>query len=157
MFPPTTSSGFSLLETLLATALLAGAIAILAQLVVRAVDQSLRAEQRATALTLAQAKLEQLRAVPFAFGEGGIRIDDPALALSPGDSLTADTPPYVDSLDRFGASIPPDAAPMFVRRWSIASRDDDPDTVVMTVCVSGLRVDAGPGASCVWTMRTRQP
>ena len=155
--PRLSTAGFSLLETLIASALLAGAIAVLAHLVVRAVDQSLLAEQRAAALTLAQAKLEQLRAVPFQYGEGGVRIDDPALAASPGDSLTVDTPPYVESLDRFGAFVPAGTGPTFVRRWSIAIRDDDRDTLTVAVCVSVARVDAGPGSSCVWTMRTRQP
>jgi Tfp pilus assembly protein PilV len=152
-----TARGFSLLEALIAAALFAGAIGVLAHLVIRSVDQSLRAEQKTAALVLAQAKLEQLRGVPFAYDDGGARVDHPDLAVSPDDSLTSNAPPYVEMLDRFGEFVAPGTSASYVRRWSITSSGDAPDTLTIAVCVNASRegVDAGP--SCVWSMRTRQP
>ena len=151
-------AGFSILEALIASALLAGAITVLLHLITISAEQAARTELSATAGVLAQAKLEQLRAFPFAFDPAGVPLDVPALAPSPDDAHLTSTPPYVEQFDRFGAPVEGDTVPNYVRRWSISRYEDDPNTLLLTVCVevSGRR-GSGAVPACVWTIRTRQP
>jgi type II secretory pathway pseudopilin PulG len=151
-----TADGFSLLEALIAATLLAGAIAGLAQLVTRAAEQAGRAARVTVATTLAQSKLEQLRAAAFQFDVNGARLDDVALALSAGDALRRDAPPHVEALGRFGEVLPQETTPTYVRRWSVATAPNDPDTVIVAVCVLPA-THARQADTCVWTTRTRQP
>jgi type II secretory pathway pseudopilin PulG len=146
--------GFTLIEALIAAALLIGPVAILAQLLIGSIAQSVNAEQATAALTLAQAKLEALRAAPFDFDANGVRVDSPLLAASPPNALTVDTPPYVDALDRFGAETL--ALPAFVRRWAVTPRPGDPDTLELAVCVSATATRL-VYPQCVWSLRTRRP
>ena len=150
--------GFSLLEALIAAAVFAAAIVTLVQLVMRSAAQTVRTEMATVSLTLADAKLEQLRAAQFDFDAAGLPIDDPAIATTPPDAHDKDSPPYLDRLDRFGEVLAADAPPAYIRRWSITAIDGDPHTRMVTVCVSG----AGSWATsfrpaCVWTIRSRQP
>lgn len=148
--------GFSLIEALIASALLAGAIATLAQLVMRSAEQTMRAEHATVAAVLAQAKLEELRALTFRFDANGVRVEDPALAPSAADSLSADSPPHVEALDRFGQTVAPDEVPVYIRRWSIAAAPLDPDTLVLAACVLPAGVLRLTDA-CVWGLRVRRP
>ena len=150
------AAGFSLIEALIASALLAGAIATLAQLVMRSAAQTARAEHATVASVLAQAKLEELRALPFRFDANGVRIEDAALAPSAADSLAADSPPHVDALDRFGQPVAPGDPPAYVRRWSIAAAPLDPDTLVLAACVLPAGIPRLTD-TCVWGIRVRRP
>jgi len=125
-------------------------------LLVRSVQQTVHAEQTTTSLTLAQGKLEQLRAAAFGFDGNGVRIDDALLTPSPANALTEDTPPYLDGLDRFGQLPAAGMSPAFVRRWSIRTHRNDPDTLELAVCVNAVGM-ALPQPQCVWTIRTRRP
>lgn len=150
--------GFSILEALVAAALLAGALTVLLHVITLGAEQALRTELAIVASTLAQGKLEQLRASPFAFDESGGRIDGPDLAISSADAHLASIPPYVEHLDRFGAPAPADVFPAYVRRWSVTTHEGDPDTLLLVVCAEprshpGVRVIP----ACLWTIRTRQP
>jgi type II secretory pathway pseudopilin PulG len=150
------TAGFSLIEALIATALLAGAIAALAQLVMRSAEQTTRAEHATIASVLAQAKLEELRALPFRFDANGVLIEDPALAPSAADSLDADSPPHVEALDRFGQPVAAGEIPVYIRRWSIAVAPLDPDTIVLAACVLPAGIPRLTD-TCVWGIRVRRP
>ena len=152
------SRGFSVLEALTAATLLAGAIVVLLHVVTQSAIQAVRTESAVVATTLAQAKLEELRATPFRFDDAGGRVDDPALAASAADAHLDDSPPHLERLDRFGAPPTGDAPPDYVRRWSIAAYDANGDALRLTVCVAAARDRArAPVPTCVWTIRARQP
>jgi type II secretory pathway pseudopilin PulG len=150
------AAGFSLIEALLASALVAGAITTLAQLVMQSAEQTARAEHATIASVLAQAKLEELRSLAFRFDANGTRVGDPALAPSAADSLIADSPPHVEGLDRFGQPVGPGEVPAYVRRWSIALAPLDPDTLVLAACVLPASVPRLLN-TCVWGVRVRRP
>ena len=158
---PTTqaSDGFTLLEALIATLLLAGALATLAHVVGTGVTQTTSMRRTMAALVLAQSKLEELRAVAWRFDADGSRVSGNALALSPAGSLTQDEGGWVETLDRFGAASDARHPQIYRRRWSIAQRGADPDTLVLQVCVfesSDNAVAPAPEA-CVGAIRTRKP
>ena len=153
----TRPTGFTLLEVLIALLLLTGAFLAVAQLLAvaaRTADQS-----RATGLgaVLAAQKMEQLRALSWAYDIDGTPIN--GLNLSPPGGLTADLAGLVDYFDETGAPVgggpPPPARAVFARRWSV---DRDPGmapTAVLVLRVSvlhrgppGAAAGAGPRA---WT------
>jgi prepilin-type N-terminal cleavage/methylation domain-containing protein len=70
-------AGFSLVECLIATALLASAIPALGHLIAVAVGTAATARHATVAALLAQRKLEELRTMPFANLEGLCRPDAP--------------------------------------------------------------------------------
>ena len=156
--PHRSEAGFSILEALIAATVFAVAVVSLVQLVRHAAEQSLRTELATVSLTLAQSKLEALRAARFEFDASGLRIEDGSLAVSPADAHMRDAAPYVETLDRFGEALPPSARAAYLRRWSISSVDDDVDTRLLIVCVTptGTRASA-VRAGCVWGVRSRQP
>ncbi|HXG87940.1 MAG TPA: type II secretion system protein [Vicinamibacterales bacterium] len=159
-------SGFSLIETMIATMLLATAVAGTAQLMVIATRGNIAAQRSTFATTLAQDKIETLRGLAWGFDELGLPINDyttnltvdpptndgVGLSPSPGDSLAANTTNYVDYLDRdgriigTGPTVPNGAS--FVRRWSIEPLPTNPNnTLILQVMVysTGDRVDDGEG------------
>ena len=155
---PYPSRGFSLIEALMASLLVAIAVVGLAHLLAIGVAQTFTTRQSATALTLAQAKLEQLRSLVWRFDADGSRVSSAHLALSPALTLFQDHDEYLEKLDRFGAPGPPDQAPHYRRRWAITPLDPlDADTLVLQVCVSSIGVGGGATDACVWTLRTRTP
>ncbi|MGH9174488.1 MAG: type IV pilus modification PilV family protein, partial [Vicinamibacterales bacterium] len=157
-----TTGGFSVVEALVASCLVASAIVGLAHLVAIGAEQSLASRRATSALTIAQSKLEQLRRVEFAYAGDGSRVTSTALALSPLQSLQADTPGHVDHADAFGEIVSPlgPIAPDFSRRWAVLALSGDPDTLVLHVCVFVVRGpsvrDVNP-AACTSAIRTRKP
>lgn len=157
------AAGFSLVEALIASLLAASAIVGLAHLVTMAAEQSLTSRRAASALTIAQGKLEQLRRLPFWYRSDGTRFTSAALALSPVQSIQEDTSGYVEYLDSFGEVVALDgsAAPDFARRWSVSTLDSgDYDTLVLHVCVFAVLGPTARGAmpvACASGIRTRQP
>lgn len=159
--------GFSLVETLVATALLATAIASSAHLFAMAIRSNMSAQRSTFAATLAQEKIEQLRALAWGFDEIGLPINDyetntavnppeptggTGLSQSPTDSLSANVDGYVDYLDRDGSSLgggtEAPAGTRFVRRWSVEPLPTNPNnTLILQVLVfsTGDRVDNGSG------------
>lgn len=135
-----TASGFTLVETLVATALVIVAAAGLAQLVALGNRQAARTRDAFEALAAAQARLEALRAAPWSHA-------DPATgtALAPGGSLSTDTPGYVER-----------AARLLVR-WEIQRVDPlDGNVLGLRVCASDPAAPSTPEA-CVFSIRTRRP
>lgn len=160
MFVPSSVRGFSLIEALLASALIAGAVASLAAVVTTAASQTVAARRTLTALVLAQAKLEELRAIPFRFGADGSRADGEALARSPASALIEDHEGWVEDLDRFGGPVNDRQPPHYRRRWAVTSYVPfDVDALVLQVCVfpSGNSRVGSMAEACVSAIRVRRP
>ena len=122
--------------------------------------QSLALRRAAVALVLAQAKLEELRALPWRYDAAGASISSPDLNAAPPATLTNGVDGWMEVLDRFGEPADEEEAAGFERRWSISRFSaDDPHTIVLQVCVF-IR-DGAPAASladaCVQGIRTRKP
>jgi hypothetical protein len=145
-----------LLEALIAALLVATAVVSLSHLVTVALKQSSRTHLTAAALTLAQAKLEDLRGLTWQFDPGGNRVSSPELDVSPLSTLEHNLDGWVDTLDRFGAPSAPEAA-LYWRRWAIALADADPDTLVLQVCVFTNGQPGSAADACAWALRTRKP
>jgi Tfp pilus assembly protein PilV len=144
------SRGFSLLEALIASLVVGTAVVGLAHLVALAADQSAATRRRTTALSFAQAKLEELRSLEWTYAADAAPISSPQLALSPPGALFTDYDGYADT--RSG----------FVRRWAISRlTPGDADTLILQVCVFAegrQRVAALTAAeACVATIRVRRP
>lgn len=150
--------GFTLVETIVATTILAGAIALLGQVVLAATRATTDAAALSYATVLAAQKMEQLRALTMNVDAGGVPATDTStdtaavpeqaiggtgLAASPSSSADVNTSGYVDFLDAAGASLGGGAQPAraaYVRRWSIRQLPASPDaTLVLQVVVA--RVD----------------
>jgi type II secretory pathway pseudopilin PulG len=159
-------SGFSLMETMIATMLLATALVSTAQLMVIAIRGNSAAQRSTFTTTLAQDKIEQLRGLAWGFDELGLPINDyttnlgvnpPAddgvgLSPSPGDALAANMTGYVDYLSREGTVLgggpTPVAGTVYVRRWSVEPLPTNPNnTLIIQVLVFSLgdRPDDGEG------------
>ncbi len=100
------SRGFSLVETLIATTLMAGALVSLAQFVGAAAQSGAAARTRALAALMAAQKMEQIRVVPW-------------------DAVASVPAPVTEFLDASGHQRCPDADvpcgdAVFVRKWSAA-------------------------------------
>lgn len=96
--------GFSLIETLVATTLLAGALVALAQFLGAAIESGTAARARATSTHMAVQKMEEIRALPWA-----------AFSDLPAESID-----FLDSAGqrRCGAAVVACGDATYVRRWS---------------------------------------
>jgi prepilin-type N-terminal cleavage/methylation domain-containing protein len=156
--------GFTLVEVLVAMAVLCTAALGGMQLIVIATETMARARAQALAASLASARIEQLRGLRLAFDESGQRVTDLAtnLATEPagtggagltpsgGATLDANVPGFVDYLDgagqwlATGAAVP--AGTAFVRRWSIDRVDASEDLLVLQVLVRPASAASAPAA-----------
>jgi len=154
------ADGVTLVEVLIAVAILTTIALGVAQLIAMAAAAMSRARLHTTAVILAAARMDELRALAWTFEptDRGVpalprsdrdtdlsRPDRPpggrGLQPSPAGTLAANTPPYVDFLDVSGRWVgngptaPATAA--FVRRWSVTPLSEDPDrTLVLHVLVT---------------------
>jgi hypothetical protein len=162
-------AGFSLIETMIATMLLATALVSTAQLLVIATRANQNAQRGTFSATLAQEKMEQLRGLSWGFDDLGLPINDFATNLavdpphptsgvgltpSPGDALASNMVGYVDYLDRDGKAVgagavpPPNAA--YVRRWSVEPLPTNPNnTLILQVVSFSVRDRANTGTGTV--------
>lgn len=171
--------GFSLIEVIVALALLLAVVLGLAQVFQYSARANRQAHQLTLASVLARQKLEQLRGLAWTFDASGARISDmqtntaamPELAsggsglqASPPGALDTNTSGYCDFLDVHGrivgggSSVPGDAA--WVRRWAIQPLADDPlDTLVLQVRLlskeSAIRGFVDPAGLTLATARAR--
>ena len=131
--------GFSLVETIVAAGLLAGALATLAQFVAAAGQSGAAARARAATTLMAEQKMEQIRALPWS-----------AIVAMPADRT--------DYLDRSGDERCRDAdAPcgdaMYVRRWSANTAPFSAGVIIIEVDVR--LVGKGHGSATLVTARAR--
>jgi prepilin-type N-terminal cleavage/methylation domain-containing protein len=155
-------AGFTVVEMLVATAILVCGIAGLSYVAAVAVRQTATARGETMALLLAQSKLEELRAAPWAFDPLGARVSAPELMASPASALDADATGYADQTDVAGTLLDTrtDRRVVFRRRWLVAVDLGDADTLWLKVCVESVGSVRGrrrtlPEA-CVATARTRK-
>jgi type II secretory pathway pseudopilin PulG len=130
--------GFSLLEALVATAVLAAGVATLAQLAFMAMRATERARMISFATIVAEAKMEELRATAAA--------GDEVMPHSPAGSLESNTAGFCDFLDRYGRPIaagadpPPNTA--YIRRWSVDGVAIQPTLALIQVQVARAGINA---------------
>jgi type II secretory pathway pseudopilin PulG len=180
-----TEAGFSIVEVLVATGLLASALVALAQLFAIATATNAAARNSTITMVLAEQKIEQLRALQYTFDNTGLPVQDtetdlavypPAATggkgLSPytENTLQANTNGYVDYLDKWGRTlgggtvIPDETA--FIRRWSVEPLPTNPNNVViLQVLVTRVRnrgtgdagsVSRGPQEARLMTIKSRK-
>jgi prepilin-type N-terminal cleavage/methylation domain-containing protein len=136
---PIEDRGFSLVEVLVAMALLAVMVTGLAAVIVLAVRVGAGAEEQTMAATLAAQKLEELRS-----SLGGT-------VPTPAGSLQTDVPGYVEWLDHqgqpIGASLNPSA--VYVRRWVVGPLPGTSDNGLLQVLVSSVVRDRSVAGGAV--------
>lgn len=178
-------AGFSIVEVLVATGLLASALVALAQLFAIATTTNANARSSTITMILAEQKIEQLRGLQYTFDRVGLPVQDtetdlavyPPLAtggkgLSPhtDNTLQVNTDGYVDYLDHYGRTlgggtvIPENTA--FIRRWSVEPLPTNPNNVViLQVLVTRQRdrgigdagsVSRGPNEARLMTIKSRK-
>jgi prepilin-type N-terminal cleavage/methylation domain-containing protein len=171
------ADGFSLVETLVAVAILASGLTALAQLVTIAVGNNARSRSTSVASMLAADKIEQFRALVFGFDGLGLRLTDlstdtavvpeqarggTGLSPSPAGSLLSDVAGYCDFADAdgrplssTGGAAPPGA--VYVRRWAIRPLPASPDDVLVIQVFVTARADrALTGTARMVTVRARK-
>jgi prepilin-type N-terminal cleavage/methylation domain-containing protein len=179
------NDGFSLVETMVATTLLAVALTALAELFAVSVKNNNVARNGTFTSVLAAQKMEQLRGLTWGFDTLGLPISDistdtakspefptggKGLAPSPSNTLRANTDGYVDYLDGNGVSLGggtviPDGT-AYIRRWLIEPLPTNPNnTLIIQVLVTRRRdrgtADAGsvaraPEEARMITVKTRK-
>lgn len=170
--PP--ANGFTLIEVLIAAALLAAACAGIVQLFVVGTASTHAARLQTSTALLAASKLDQLRALAWQYDPLAdpalTRTDQsttiasllpasggPGLAASPGGSLSASVTSYVDYLDAqgrwLGAGTAPPPSAVFIRRWSVMPLPSDPSrALVLAVLVTTVRQEQARPAA--WSARS---
>ena len=170
------TSGLTLVEVLIAVAILTTIALGVAQLIAMSTTAMSRARLHTTAVILAAARMDELRSLAWTLAptDRGVpalprsdrdtdlsRPDRPpggrGLQPSPTGTLATNTPLYVDFLDASGRWVGNDAtAPAtaaFVRRWSVTPLSEDPDrTLVLHVLVATVAEDQGRAGS--WRRRS---
>jgi prepilin-type N-terminal cleavage/methylation domain-containing protein len=177
--------GFSLIEVLMATALMVAAVASLAQLFALSTTRNKSAKNTTFAAVLAQQKMEQLRSLTWGFDSLGLPTTDTTtdttkfpetnggtgLSPSPVNTLQQNVVGYVDYLDSKGqtlggASVNPPAGAVYIRRWMVEPLPTNPNnTIVLQVLVTRHRnrgtADSGsvvrlPDEARVISVKTRK-
>jgi type II secretory pathway pseudopilin PulG len=159
-------AGFSIVEVMVATGLLASALVALAQLFAIATTTNASARTSTLTMMLAEQKIEQLRALQYTFDRAGLPVQDtetdlavypPAATggkgLSPHteNTLQSNTNGYVDYLDHFGrtlggGTVIPDGT-AFIRRWSVEPLPTNPNNVIILQVLVTRQRDRGAGDS----------
>ena len=159
-------AGFSIVEVMVATGLLASALVALAQLFAIATTTNAAARSSTLTMMLAEQKIEQLRALQYTFDRAGLPVQDtltdlavypPAATggkgLSPHteNTLQANTNGYVDYLDPWGrtlggGTVIPDGT-AFIRRWSVEPLPTNPNNVVILQVLVTRQRNRGTGDS----------
>jgi prepilin-type N-terminal cleavage/methylation domain-containing protein len=151
--------GFSLIETMVATGIMATAVVALAQMFAISVQNNHNARTGGYATTLAEQKMEQLRGLTYGFDPVGLPLTDSTsdttqptetptggtgLSPSPSGTLLANVNGYVDYIDQFGNILGGGQAVLqkavYIRRWSIDPLPTNPNnTLVIQVMVTANR------------------
>jgi len=173
------TDGFSLVDALVALALLAITLASMGQLAVVSAGANLEARHTSALTAAAFDKMEQLRALAWGFDALGLPVSDfssdashvPSLAAggqglmpSPPGTLETDISGYCDYLSVDGSwkgsgpGVPVGSA--YVRRWAVSPLTSNPDALVLSVHAgrlppAGSAGYALTGAVTLTTIRTR--
>jgi len=154
------SSGFSLIEVMVASAILGCAVLSVAQLVAAATGSTAGARDVSEATLLAWQKIDQLRSLALSYDDAGQPITDVSLQPSPAGALSRDTGGYVDYLDALSQPLGDgDRAPIgthYRRRWAVALSNGSPDLLILRVRVLGVGHEQEL-ASAVTTHVRRRP
>jgi len=169
-------AGFTLIEVLIAIGLFVTMAVGVAQLIAMAVDATRAAREHTSAVVLAAAKMDQLRALDWTYesappavpavarsdlstdvSDPSFTSGGPGLSPSPVGTLAANAPPYVDYLDDAGSWVGNGAEPpgnaVFIRRWAVVPLPADPDrTLALYVLVTTVRHDRVRGGP--WQRRS---
>ncbi len=131
--------GFSLVETIVATSLLATALVALAQLVGAGVQSGAAARARAATTLMAEQKMEQLRALPWA-----------TLA-----AMSGNVTDYLDAAggEQCASADEPCGDAVYVRRWSATPAFFSSGVLILEVDVR--LVGKGHGSTTLVTARAR--
>lgn len=153
------ASGFSLLEVMIASGILATGLIALAQLFLLSTTANTSSRSTTFASVLAEQKMEELRGLTWGFDSSGLPVTDTTtdtadpdeagiggtgLAPSPGTALQENTDGYVDYVDMFGNKLgggtsPPDRT-LYTRRWSVEPLPANPNnTIILQVLVTRRR------------------
>lgn len=178
-----TPAGFALIETLIATLILAIGVQAVAYLAFAAARVQAASRQSVLAIQLARDKMEQLRALAFTSDAAIVPVTDLSsdvsaeeptpssgrgLGLSPPGSLATNAQGFCDFLDAqgrwLGAGSTPPPGTVWVRRWSIAPLSAPADTLALTVIVSpaaasnddGVRLGRDRNGARLLSIRTRR-
>jgi hypothetical protein len=166
--------GVTLVEVLVAVALLVLSAVGVAQLVGVATASVRASREHTTTVLLAAAKMEQLRALDWTYvTAGGVALERSdlmtnvssqslssggvGLSASPGNTLSTSSPFYSDYLDELGqwvgSGVTPPVTAVYARRWSVQPLAADPSrTLVIQVLVTTIRQDRQRVGD--WTART---
>jgi type II secretory pathway pseudopilin PulG len=156
------TSGFALLEVVVASAIAATMAAGTCVILAMTIQAGQRARVRTMATIVAARKMEQLRSLGWthisttapaiSMSSSDVTTDlsnDPAtddgsgLLRSPAGTLTSNVDGYVDYLDATGrwvgrgASVP--ARAVYIRRWAVQPHASDPDNLLVFDVVVGTR------------------
>jgi type II secretory pathway pseudopilin PulG len=162
-------SGFSLIEVLIATGLLAFALVSVAQLFALSTRNNVAARYSTLSSMLAEQKMEQLRALTWGFDLLNLPLSDLSsntaafeatgecaaantgagvgLTPSPGNTLQANVNGYVDYVDENGCGlgggtvIP--ANTVYIRRWSVEPLPTNPNNTIILQVLVTPRFDRG--------------
>jgi type II secretory pathway pseudopilin PulG len=144
----TEERGFSLIETVVAAGIVAGAFTALAQVFALSIAHSVAARDASAAMVLAAQKMEQLRGLI------------PGVDLNEGGTLASSVDGFSDYLDQAGDSLGvPGSVPsgtVYVRRWSVAAFPSKPDLLVIRVLVTKPAPEAVVNAATLVTLRSRR-
>ena len=170
------SSGFSLIEVVIAIGLLSVVSLGVAQLFAMSTRANVTSKGRTSATTLAEQKLEQIRSLTWGFDPEGLGLplsdttsnlavyppqaNGSGLNPSPDNSLEQNTSGFVDYLDAHGAWVgtgtTPPASAVYIRRWSILPLPTNPNnSLVIQVLVTPV-ANEHTRVATAWT-RTRMP
>ena len=127
------SWGFSLIEVMVASAILGCAVLSVAQLVAAAIGSTAGARSVSEATLLAWQKLDELRSLALTFDDAGGPVTDASLQPSPAGTLQRDTAGWVDYPATLGAR--------YRRRWAVDLSGGSPDLLILRVRVLGTGSD----------------
>ena len=142
------SRGFSLIEVMVASAILGCAVLSVAQLVAAATGSTAGARGVSDATLLAWQKMDELRSLALTFDDAGGPITDVLLQPSPAGTLVRDSAGWVDYPATLGAR--------YRRRWAVDLSDGSPDLLILRVRVLGTGRDQEL-ASAVAARARRRP
>jgi type II secretory pathway pseudopilin PulG len=168
-------AGFSLVETLVATGIMATALVGLAQMFAISVANNRSARTGSFANMLAQQKLEQLRGLTWGFDSVGLPLTDTStdtaapietptggtgLSPSPAGALNANTSGYVDYVDQFGRSLgggtaTPPPRTVYIRRWSVEPLPLNPNNTIIIQVLVTTPIARGAADALGSTLRLR--